>query len=82
MIAMEKLEVQVGCITEDGVCPSTRFKIGIDFGGGLTQRERAILFNSARNCEVGKILYGKVDIEYALNSNVYPRPYSGGINDE
>ena len=61
---MEKLEVQVGCITGNGTSPSTRFKISIDVGHGLTQREKAILFNSVRNCEVGKILTGAIDIEY------------------
>jgi uncharacterized OsmC-like protein len=64
-INMEKCEVQVGCITSNGTSPSTRFKIRIDVGEGLTQRERAILFNSARNCEVGKILTGPIELEYA-----------------
>jgi uncharacterized OsmC-like protein len=64
-ITMEKCEVQVGCITANGTSPSTRFKIRIDLGDGLNQRERAILFNSARNCEVGKILTGTIDIEFA-----------------
>ena len=52
---MEKLEVRVGCLTGNGASPSTRFKIKIDIGSALTQREQAILFNSARHCEVGKI---------------------------
>lgn len=64
-ITMQKLDVQVGCITENGTSPSTRFKVGIDVGAGLTHRERAILFNSARTCEVGKILAGPIDIEFA-----------------
>jgi len=81
-ITMEKLEVQVGCITKNGTSPSTRFKIRIDVGDGLTQRERAILFNSARNCEMGKIIDGEVDIDYSLNSIAYPQPYCGDINDE
>ena len=64
-IAMEKLEVRVGCLTGNGASGSTRFTISIDAGNGLTQRERAILFNSARHCEVGKILTGPIEIEYA-----------------
>ena len=64
-ITMEKCEVQVGCITSNGTSPSTRFKLRIDVGEGLTQRERAILLNSARNCEVGKILTGPIELEYA-----------------
>jgi uncharacterized OsmC-like protein len=35
-------------------------------GPGLTKRERAILFNSARRCEVYKLLTGKVQFDYAL----------------
>jgi uncharacterized OsmC-like protein len=65
-IAMEKLEVRVGCMTENGISQSTQFKIKIDLGDGLTQRERTILFNSARNCEVSKILKGKIDIGYEI----------------
>jgi uncharacterized OsmC-like protein len=63
-ITVEKLEVRVGCLIGNGASPSTRFRINIDVGGGLTPRERAILFNSARQCEVGKILTGPIEIEY------------------
>ena len=66
---MEKIEVQIGCITENGLSSSTHFTIKIDFGGSLTQRERAILLNSARNCEVGKLLAGNVDFNYCLRSD-------------
>jgi hypothetical protein len=66
-ISMERLEVRVGCLTGNGVSTSTRFKINIDIGSGLSQRERAILFNSARSCEVAKILTGQIQIEYAEN---------------
>jgi uncharacterized OsmC-like protein len=64
-IFLEKLEVRVGCLTGNGASPSTRFKVNINIGSGLTQRERAILFNSSRHCEVGKILTGPIDIEFA-----------------
>jgi uncharacterized OsmC-like protein len=64
-ISLKKLEVRVGCKTGNGTSRSTRFTISIDAGNGLTQREQAILFNSARNCEVGKILAGAIDIEYS-----------------
>ena len=80
---MEKLEVQVGCITKNGTSPSTRFKIRIDVGDGLTQRERAILFNSARNCEMGKIIDGEVDIDLFFKFPSHTlQPYCGDINDE
>ena len=67
-MAMEKLKVQIGCMTADGFSSSTHFTIEIDFGGGLTQREAAILLNSARSCEVSKIMAGKVDFNYLLSS--------------
>lgn len=63
-ITMQQLEVQVDCITKNGTSSSTHFKVRIDAGDGLTHRERAILFNAARTCEVGKILSGPIDIEY------------------
>ena len=63
---MEMIEVRVGCMTENETSQSTQFKIKIDLGDGLTQRERTILFNSARNCEVSKILKGKIDIDYEI----------------
>jgi uncharacterized OsmC-like protein len=63
-ITLQKLDVRVGCLTGNGDSPSTRFTIHIDLGNSLTQRERAILFNSARHCEVGKILTGPIDIVY------------------
>ena len=65
-IAPERIEVRVGCATRSGTSQSTNFHIEIDVGGGLTNREQAILFHSARHCEVGKILSGKIDIDYAL----------------
>ena len=42
----------------------TTFIIRLDLGQGLTQRERVILFNSARNCEVYKLLTGAIHFEY------------------
>ena len=38
----------------------------IDLGRGLTKRERTILFNSARLCEVTKLLGGEKKFEYEL----------------
>ncbi len=55
----------MSCITQKGASLATRFKVNIDIGDGLTKRGRAILFNSARYCEVGKILARSIDIEYA-----------------
>jgi len=36
----------------------------LDLGPGLTQRERAILLNSARHCEVHKLLTGALHFNY------------------
>ncbi len=44
----------------------TAFAIRVDLGEGLAHRERAILFNAARGCEVHKLLDGEMSFEYAL----------------
>lgn len=43
-----------------------RFRVEIDIDGSLSDRERKILFQSARLCEVGKVLAGDVQIDYHL----------------
>jgi hypothetical protein len=63
---LERLEVQVNCMTETGSTPGAHFDVIIDVGPSLSIRERTILFNSARRCEVSKILTGKIDMAYAL----------------
>ena len=45
---------------------STRFVSHLDLGEGLTAREQRILYNSARNCEVHKMLRGEVVFEDQL----------------
>jgi hypothetical protein len=52
--------------TYSGRETSTRFVSRLDLGEGLTQRERAILYNSARQCEVHKMLRGEVVFEETL----------------
>ncbi len=44
----------------------TSFVIRLDLGQGLTRRERAILFNSSRRCEVNKLLTGEMRFGYDL----------------
>ena len=44
----------------------TQFEVQIDLGEGLTQREQIILFNSARRCEVNKLLNGEMTFDYQL----------------
>ncbi|MGD2205925.1 MAG: hypothetical protein PVH17_04015 [Anaerolineae bacterium] len=45
---------------------TTRFVSKLDLGEGLTRRERRILFNSARQCEVHKMLRGEIHFEDRL----------------
>ena len=44
----------------------TLFQVRIDLGKSLSQRERIILYNSARRCEVYKLLSGEIAFEYHL----------------
>lgn len=45
---------------------STRFTSKLELGEGLTSRERRILYNSARQCEVHKMLQGQITFEENL----------------
>lgn len=44
----------------------THFASKLDLGEGLTPREQRILFNSARQCEVHKMLQGEVTFQEDL----------------
>ena len=64
---VEKLEAQIDAVTdvtEGG--QQTKFSSTIDLGQGLTEREIKILFNSARRCEVHKLLGGQIEFEERL----------------
>ena len=41
--------------------------IDIDISGPMSERERKILYNSARSCEIGKMLNGSIETRYILN---------------
>ena len=58
--------MQVQRETEEGQPWHTRFAVRVDLGDGLTRRERIILFNSARRCEVNKLLNGPMSFDYQL----------------
>ncbi len=47
----------------------TRFLVDLNLDDRLTDRERKILFHSARICDVGKVLKSDVDIDYRLLEN-------------
>ena len=66
-IQVETLEAWVDAVTdvtEGG--ERTRFSSTIDLGQGLTDREIKILLNSARRCEVHKLLGGQIEFEEKL----------------
>jgi uncharacterized OsmC-like protein len=47
---------------------STHFVSDLDLGEGLSPREQRILFNSARQCEVHKMLRGEMTFDECLIS--------------
>lgn len=49
-----------------GLGASTRFISRLDLGEGLTSRELRILYNSAKQCEVHKMLRGEITFEEQL----------------
>ncbi|MGQ9598981.1 MAG: hypothetical protein ACUVWZ_06150 [Anaerolineae bacterium] len=66
-ISLSRLVVSVEGRTEFvGRQASTRFVSRLDLGDGLTPREQRILFNSARQCEVHKMLRGEMAFEEYL----------------
>ncbi len=66
-IVLDKLEVRVEThIDESGRQQKTTFVTAIDLGSGLTDRERKILFNSARHCEVHKLLRGIIEFRETM----------------
>ena len=58
--------MQIRRTTQEGQPWQTRFEVQVDLGEGLTRRERIILFNSARRCEVNQLLIGEMTFDYLL----------------
>jgi len=68
-IQVERLEARVTTtVGESHPTWSSRFDVQIDLGSGLGKRERIILFNSARRCEVHKLLSGEISFNYELGA--------------
>lgn len=65
-IRPDKIDVRIGYRIQPGRKWLTSFQIHVDLGNGLTPRERTILFNSARLCEVSKLLAGEKKFSYEL----------------
>ncbi|MDF1592358.1 MAG: hypothetical protein P1P89_12655 [Desulfobacterales bacterium] len=67
-ISLDVVDVRISYEIRAGRSWSTNFDIRIDLGKNLTPRERTILFNSARGCEVSKMLSGENKFTYELLS--------------
>jgi hypothetical protein len=65
-IAPQRMEVLVHRRTVEAAPWQTTFSVEIDLGPGLSQRERVLLFNCARRCEVHKLLEGDLAFDYQL----------------
>ena len=65
-IQAERIDVQIRRRSVEGQSWQTSFEIDIDLGAGLGHRERVLLFNAARRCEVHKLLRGEMSFDYRL----------------
>jgi uncharacterized OsmC-like protein len=66
-MAVSRLAASVEGRTEFvGRQTSTHFVSQIDLGEGLSPREQRILYNSARQCEVHKLLRGEITFDEHL----------------
>ena len=65
--APKRLDARVEWETrEEGREWASEFRTTIDLGAGLDDRARKILFNAARNCEVHKLLRGRMEFSEVL----------------
>jgi uncharacterized OsmC-like protein len=65
-IKAQSIEARVKRETAEDTVWKTRFTIELYLGSGLTSRERTILFNSARCCEVHRLLTGDLQFDYRM----------------
>jgi uncharacterized OsmC-like protein len=73
-ISVTRLAASVEGVTEFvDLRASTRFVSQLDLGEALTPRERRILFNAARQCEVHKMLRGEITFEERLEDPSTPQ---------
>ena len=70
-IKLDGLEITISrnSIKKDQAGSSFRVEVKID--SDLTKREKILLINSARKCDVSKLLSGKSEFEYHLEDGVY-----------
>ena len=55
-ISLDDVVVNVNELDDEPQVGQTSFTVGIELSGNLTQRETILLYNSARNCDVHKLL--------------------------
>jgi uncharacterized OsmC-like protein len=67
-ITPEKIEIQINRKTITGCKWQSTFDIQVDLGNGLTNRERILLFNAARSCEVHQMLKGEKIFNFQLEN--------------
>ena len=65
-IEVQRIDVQIRRRSVEGRSWQTSFEIDVDLGAGLGRRERVLLFNAARHCEVHKLLGGEMSFDYHL----------------
>jgi hypothetical protein len=65
-IRPQQIDVDIHRQSVEGSAWQTDFVVDIDLGPGLSRRDRIILFNSARRCEVHKLLTGEIAFDYRL----------------
>jgi hypothetical protein len=76
-IKVGTMGVQIHRQTMEGAPWQTTFAIELDLGTGLNRREQAILYNSARRCEVHKLLTGEMQFEYSIQRATKPKNERG-----
>ena len=65
-IKLKDVEVRIQRESDNNNGGRTSFYIEIDLMGELDDREKVLLFNSARKCDVTKILAGDIGFQYKL----------------
>ena len=65
-IDIQKNRVDIRLVVEDMLTRKATWAVDIDLGSGLTKREQTLLFNSARSCEVHKVLGSEATFDFKL----------------
>ena len=67
-IKLGNLGARIQCNTGFLDKKATVFRVEIETNVNFTEREKKILFNSAKSCEISKILKSDIEIDYRLIS--------------